>query len=212
MNRLRYTRADDRGARAAPAAAGRPAFIAGGTKLVDLMKRDVERPARLVDITRLPLAEIVEPPPTAACASARWRATATLANHPLVREPLPAASQALLAGASPQLRNMATIGGNLLQRTRCPYFRDTAFAVQQARARLRLRARCEGSTACTPCSAPATRASPTHPSDMGVALAALDATVVIAWADGERAIAVRRLPPPARRHAADATPSSRPAS
>src|SRR5215471_7253767 len=99
--------------------------LAGGTNLVDLMKGDIETPRRLVDITRLPLAEVT----TTADGGLRIGAlvrNSDLANHRAVRERYPLLSRALLAGASPQLRNMATVGGNLLQRTRFYYFADAA--------------------------------------------------------------------------------------
>ena len=163
--------------------------------------RACRRPTPLVDINRLPLAQHRGDGRTAGCASARWSATATLAVPRAVAQRYPVLSQALLSGASPQLRNMATIGGNLLQRTRCPYFRDAGYAVQQARARLRLRGARRATTACTPSSARASTASPRIPSDMCVALAALDAVVHVAGADGRAHDPDRRLPPAARRHA-----------
>src|SRR5471032_2124638 len=102
-------------------------FIGGGTNLLDLMKGDVERPQRLVDITHIGgLDHITELPDGGLRIGALVR-NSDCANHALVRQRYPLLSQALLAGASPQLRNMATVGGNLLQRTRCPYFTDTAF-------------------------------------------------------------------------------------
>src|SRR2546423_13628904 len=101
-------------------------FIGGGTNLLDLVKGGVATPQHLVDVSRLPLADIVELPD----GGVRIGATALnadVANHTLVRTRYPLLTQALLAGASAQLRNMATVGGNLLQRTRCHYFYDTAF-------------------------------------------------------------------------------------
>ncbi|MBU2325025.1 MAG: FAD binding domain-containing protein, partial [Gammaproteobacteria bacterium] len=100
-------------------------FIAGGTNLLDLMKENVARPTQLIDITGLPLREVT----TTADGGVRIGAlvsNAELAWHPLIEQRYPLLSQALLAGASPQLRNMASTGGNLLQRTRCYYFYDTA--------------------------------------------------------------------------------------
>src|SRR5437762_4766261 len=102
-------------------------FVAGGTTLIDLMKLNVERPPRLVDISGVALARIEERPDGGLRIGAMVR-NSDLAHHELVRARYPLLSQALLAGASPQLRNMATTGGNLLQRTRCYYFRDTAAA------------------------------------------------------------------------------------
>src|SRR5471032_2615045 len=101
-------------------------FIGGGTNLLDLVKGGVEQPLMLIDITRLGLADITELPHGGVRIGALARNSDT-ANHPLIRQHYPLLSQALLAGASPQLRNMATVGGNLMQRTSCYYFYDTAF-------------------------------------------------------------------------------------
>ena len=123
---FQYSRADDvadavRQIAADPAAK----FIAGGTNLIDLMKEDVERPSRLIDISRLPLNTVAE----TADGGLRIGAlvpNADLAYHPLIAQRYPMLASAILAGASAQLRNMASTGGNLLQRTRCYYFYDTA--------------------------------------------------------------------------------------
>ena len=125
MRPFKYVRATD-AATAARAVAANPRakFLAGGTNILDLMKEDVERPNELVDLTRLKLSEI-----KAAGGGVSIGALATntaTANHPLIRSNYPLQSQAIVAGASAQLRNMATNGGNLLQRTRCQYFYDTA--------------------------------------------------------------------------------------
>jgi xanthine dehydrogenase YagS FAD-binding subunit len=161
-------------------------FIAGGTNLVDLMKYDVERPARLIDITRLPLRSVEE----TANGGVRIGAlvpNSDLAYHPLIEARYPLLSSAILAGASAQLRNMASTGGNLLQRTRCFYFYDTATPCNKRKPGSgcsaigginRINAILGTSEACIA----------THPSDMCVALAALDATVHVAGADGERTI------------------------
>ena len=113
---LRAERIDD-----AVAALQRPGtkLLGGGTNLLDLMKGDVEHPAVLVDITRLPLADVRETAEGGVRIGALAR-NSDAANHPLIRSRYPLLTQAFLAGASPQLRNMATVGGNLLQRTRCP--------------------------------------------------------------------------------------------
>src|SRR5229473_8329025 len=100
-------------------------FLAGGTTLLDLMKLNVETPARLIDINRLPLAKVEATPDGGLKIGATVR-NSDLANHPTVRRDYAVLSQALLNGASAQLRNMATTAGNILQRTRCLYFRDTA--------------------------------------------------------------------------------------
>jgi xanthine dehydrogenase YagS FAD-binding subunit len=162
-------------------------YLGGGTNLVDLMKGGVATPLRLVDVSRLPLADVAELPG----GGLRIGATALnsdVANHPLVRTRYPLLAQALLAGASPQLRNMATVGGNLLQRTRCPYFYDTGFercnkrrpgSGCEARDGInRVHAILGASEACIA----------THPSDMCVALAALRAAVRVRGPAGERTI------------------------
>ena len=126
MRPFAYTRAAD--VPAALAAVRDPGvrFLGGGTNLLDLMKTGVEHPAHLVDVTRLPLAAIeVHEDWLRIGATAR---NSDVANHPLVRQRYPVLSQALVAGASPQLRNMATVGGNLMQRTRCDYFYDPTYA------------------------------------------------------------------------------------
>jgi xanthine dehydrogenase YagS FAD-binding subunit len=172
-------------------------FIGGGTNLLDLMKGDVEHPARLVDISRIgELDRVTELADGGLRVGALVR-NSDMANHPLVRQRYPLLSQAVLAGASAQLRNMATTGGNLLQRTRCPYFTDTAFD------------RCNKRKPGSGCAALhgvnrnhailGTSASciAVNPSDMNVALAALEASVVVASAAGERRIALadfHRLP------------------
>jgi xanthine dehydrogenase YagS FAD-binding subunit len=171
-------------------------FLGGGTNLVDLAKGGVVQPRLLVDVSRLPLAEVVETSDGGVRIGAMAR-NSDVANHPLVRTRHPLLSQALLAGASPQLRNMATIGGNLLQRTRCGYFYDTGFEHCNKRAPgsgcdaidgiNRNHAILGASAACIA----------THPSDMCVALAALRASVRVRGARGERTIALadfHRLP------------------
>ena len=100
-------------------------FIAGGTNLVDLMKEGIDQPTTLVDISRLPLS-VVRSAPSGGVSIGALARNADTANHPLIRGQYPMLTQAILAGASPQIRNMATNGGNLMQRTRCPYFYDLA--------------------------------------------------------------------------------------
>src|SRR6476659_4449130 len=123
---FQYSRAGDV-ADAVRQMAGSPSakFIAGGTNLVDLMKMDVERPGKLIDISRLPLDKVEDTADGGLRVGALVR-NSDLAYHPLVEQRYPVLSSALLAGASQQLRNMASVGGNLLQRTRCAYFYDTA--------------------------------------------------------------------------------------
>jgi xanthine dehydrogenase YagS FAD-binding subunit len=170
-------------------------FIAGGTNLIDLMKEDVERPSRLIDISRLPLKSIEE----TADGGLRIGAlvpNSDLAYHPLIERRYPLLASAILAGASQQLRNMASTGGNLLQRTRCYYFYDTATPCNKRQPGSgcpainglnRMHAILGASEACIA----------THPSDMCVALAALAAKVHVTGPDGERTIAFadfHRLP------------------
>jgi xanthine dehydrogenase YagS FAD-binding subunit len=170
-------------------------FIAGGTNLIDLIKYDVERPARVVDITHLPL-KTVEETSSGGLRIGALVPNSDLAYHPLIENRYPLLSNAILAGASQQLRNMASTGGNLLQRTRCLYFYDTATPCNKREPGSgcsainglnRINAILGTSDACIA----------THPSDMCVALAALEATVHVAGPDGERAIAFadfHRLP------------------
>lgn len=163
-------------------------YIAGGTTLVDLMRETVERPDDLVDIDALPLRDIS----ATADGGLRLGALARMADaarHPLVRTGFPVVSQALELSASPQLRNMASLGGNLMQRTRCTYFRDVSAACNK---RLpgagcaalhgynRTHAILGTSDACVA----------THPSDLAVALTALDATVHLLGPDGARHVAI----------------------
>ena len=166
-------------------------YLAGGTTLVDLMKLEVERPTQLIDITGLPLAEITTLPDGALRVGAMVR-NADLAHNEAVRRRYPMLSQALLAGASGQLRNMATTGGNLLQRTRCPYFRDTAMPCNKR----------EPGTGCSALHGEnrghavlgtSEACIATHPSDMAVALVALDAVVRTIGPEGERAIPIGEL-------------------
>ena len=161
-------------------------FIAGGTNLIDLMKYDVERPARLIDITRLPLKTVDE----TANGGLRIGAlvpNSDLAYHPLVENRYPLLSSAILAGASQQLRNMASVGGNLLQRTRCLYFYDTATPCNKREPGSGCSA-IDGINRNNAILGTSDACIATHPSDMCVALAALDATVHVAGPTGERAI------------------------
>src|SRR5436190_148477 len=161
-------------------------FVAGGTTLIDLMKLNVETPARVLDINRFPLDKIE----SADGGGLKIGATvlnSDLANHPTVKRDYPVLSQAILAGASAQLRNMATTAGNLLQRTRCPYFRDTAMpcnkrepgsgcpAITGANRTLAILGTSESCIA-------------TNPSDMCIAMAALEATIHVQGTKGTRAV------------------------
>src|ERR1700727_3476594 len=126
MKSFSYERAEETECAIHAGAARGAKFLAGGTNLVYLMKYGVESPTTLVDINHLELKEIVAGPDGGVKIGALVR-NSDLADHPLIKTQYPLLSQALLSGASPQLRNMATTGGNLLQRTRCYYFTDTAF-------------------------------------------------------------------------------------
>ena len=196
MNPFEYRRAENlQSAIDAAAAVAHAKFLAGGTNLVDLMKNGVEQPQRLVDINRLELAAI-EPLPNGSLRLGALARNSDTANHPLVRQHYPLLSRAILSGASPQLRNLATNGGNLLQRTRCYYFYDKS-------------AKCNKRLPNSGCGAlqgfnrnhailgASEQCIATHPSDMCVALAALEAMIRVRGAKGERNIPMaefHRLP------------------
>ena len=200
MNNFTYLRATDASAAVNLLASNSTAvasarFLAGGTNLVDLMREGVEQTHALVDITRAPLSEVLELPDGGLRIGTLVR-NSHLAAHPLVRERYSLLSQAILHGASAQLRNMATTGGNIMQRTRCHYFYDTA-------SRCNKRAPGSGCDAIEGFnrmhailgSSPSCIA--THPSDMCVALAALEAKVNVTGPSGERSLPfseVHRLP------------------
>lgn len=160
-------------------------FIAGGTNLVDLMKRGVMNPEKLVDITGLPMNSIAQKGNMVSMGSLVLNSA--VAENKIVVDKLPLLSQALKTGASAQIRNMATVGGNINQRTRCPYFYDTALPCNKR----------EPGTGCSALQGynrmhailgTSDSCIAVHPSDMSVALAALDATVVVQGARGERRI------------------------
>jgi xanthine dehydrogenase YagS FAD-binding subunit len=184
MQAFRFTQAKTVDAALAPG--GR--FVAGGTTLIDLMKLDVETPQSIVDINLLPL-DRVEASADGGLKIGALVRNSDLANNADVKARYTVLSQALLSGASPQLRNMATTGGNLLQRTRCYYFRDTAYACNKRQPGSgcsaldgfnRIHAVLGGSEQCVA----------THPSDMAVAMMALEATVHTRSRNGERSIAL----------------------
>jgi xanthine dehydrogenase YagS FAD-binding subunit len=188
MRSFTYERATD--SRDAVVAVSRPGakFISGGTNLLDLMKLEIEQPSHLVDISRLPLSGIEELPGGGLRIGAQ-AANSDTAGDARVRTRYPVLTQALVAGASGQLRNKASVGGNLLQRTRCPYFYDTAAPCNKRDPGSgcsaiggfnRIHAILGASDACIA----------THPSDMAVAMVALDAEVELLDADG----AERRVP------------------
>jgi xanthine dehydrogenase YagS FAD-binding subunit len=171
-------------------------FIAGGTNLLDLLKGDVEHAGRLVDLNRAGMQGISATADGGLRIGALARNSDT-ANHALVRQQYPLLSQALLSGASAQLRNMATTGGNLMQRTRCYYFTDTAFEHCNKRVPGSGCAAREGVTRVHAILGASEACIATNPSDMNVALAALNAVVVVRGANGERRIPIaefHRLP------------------
>ncbi len=161
-------------------------FVAGGTTLIDLMKLDVENPRTVVDINSVPLTKI-EPTTDGGLRIGAMVRNSDLAHDKTVQQEYAVLSQALLSGASPQLRNMATTGGNLLQRTRCYYFRDTAYPCNKR----------EPGTGCSALDGfnrihavlgTSEHCIATHPSDMAVAMMALEAVVHTSGPQGERSI------------------------
>lgn len=188
MNRFAFARPADLAEAVREAAADPGArFIAGGTNLVDLLKYDVERPSRLIDLTRLPGLNTIEETAEGGLRIGALVTNTEIAHDARVEKTYPLLASAILAGASPQLRNAASTGGNLLQRTRCYYFYDTGTA-------------CNKRVPGTGCPAiggvnrihailgASEHCIATHPSDMCVALAALAATVHVTGPEGERAI------------------------
>jgi xanthine dehydrogenase YagS FAD-binding subunit len=170
-------------------------FLGGGTNLVDLMRYDVEHPTTLIDVTHLSFTQIANTGNiTVIGAGVR---NSDLANHETIRTNYPLLSQALLSGASPQLRNMATTGGNLLQRTRCSYFMDTAFPACNKRTPGSGCAAIKGLNRNHAILGASNDCIATNPSDMNVALAALSANVLVTGPKGKRTIPIadiHRLP------------------
>jgi xanthine dehydrogenase YagS FAD-binding subunit len=163
-------------------------FVAGGTNLIDMMKLDVERPSTLIDINELPLSAIT-PTPSGGLHLGALSRNSDVAHHPIVLRDYPVLSQALLSGASPQLRNMATTAGNLLQRTRCVYFRDTAFPCNKREPGSGCSA-IDGFNRNLAILGTSKDCIATNPSDQNVALIALDATIHVQGSSGKRDIAI----------------------
>jgi xanthine dehydrogenase YagS FAD-binding subunit len=195
MKTFALTRAGDSGQAIATAAKATTAqqgadirFVGGGTTLIDLMKLNVETPKTLIDINRLPLDKIDMLPDGGLTIGATVR-NSDLAHHPLVRKNYNVLSEAILSGATVQLRNMATTAGNLLQRTRCMYFRDTAMPCNK-------REPGSGCAAITGANrglailGTSEHCIATNPSDMNVAMAALEAVIHVRGAKGERSIPI----------------------
>jgi len=195
MKTFEFIRPADSGAAIATAAQARTAqqgadvrFVAGGTTLIDLMKLNVETPGRLLDINRLPLDKIEATAEGGLKIGATVR-NSDLANHPTVKRDYAVLSQAILAGASAQLRNMATTAGNLLQRTRCAYFRDTAMPCNKREPGSGCPA-ITGSNRTLAVLGASEHCIATNPSDMCVAMAALEATIHVQGPKGVRAIPI----------------------
>ena len=195
MHTFEFERATDSAAAVATAGQSKTAqqgadvrFVAGGTTLLDLMKLSVETPGRVIDINRLPLDKI-EPTPDGGLKIGATVRNSDLAHHPTVQRDYAVLSQAILSGASAQLRNMATTAGNLLQRTRCVYFRDSAMPCNKR----------EPGTGCAAITGAnrmlailgtSEHCIATNPSDMCVAMAALEATIHVQGTNGARVIAI----------------------
>ncbi len=183
MRPFKFTSANDATVAVKTVSANQEAkFLAGGTNIIDLMKEDVMRPTELVDVSRLKLAQIKSSDGILSL-GALAKNTDT-ANHPLVRQNYPLLSQAILAGASGQIRNMATNGGNLLQRTRCSYFYDVAMPCNKREPGTGCGA-LEGINRMHAIFGWSEKCVAVYPSDMSIALAALDAVVRVQGADGK---------------------------
>src|SRR5882757_9373729 len=188
MNPFTYSRVvDSNEAVTGIAAKPQGKFLGGGTNLIDLMKMGVEAPKELIDINRLPLAQIEELPGKGVRIGGLAR-NSDVAEHELIKTRYPVLSEALLSGASPQLRNMATVGGNLLQRTRCYYFYDPAFPACNKRKPGSGCGALAGFNRMHAILGQSEQCIATHPSDMCVALAALDAIVGVRGPKGQREI------------------------
>ena len=189
MNPFTYSRvADPNEALTGIASKPHAKFLGGGTNLIDLMKMGVETPDALIDINRLPLAQVEELPGGKGVRIGAMVRNSDLAEHALIKSRYPVLSEALLSGASPQLRNMATVGGNLLQRTRCYYFYDPAFPACNKRNPGSGCGAIDGYNRIHAVLGQSDQCIATHPSDMCVALAALEAIVRVRGSKGEREI------------------------
>jgi xanthine dehydrogenase YagS FAD-binding subunit len=196
MNPFNYQRATAPNEAVHAVSARGAKFLGGGTNLVDLMRYNVEHPTTLIDVTHLSFFTQITTAGNTTLIDAGVR-NSDLANHETIRTNYPLLSQALLSGASPQLRNMATTGGNLLQRTRCYYFMDTAFPACNKRTPGSGCAAIKGFNRIHAILGTSEQCIATNPSDMNVALAALNATIHVQGPKGKRAIAIadfHRLP------------------
>jgi xanthine dehydrogenase YagS FAD-binding subunit len=195
MRPFRYERAADEGGAVAAVAEPGAKFLGGGTNLVDLMRLGVETPSVLVDVTRLPL-DRIEPLEDGGLRIGAGVRNSDLAADPRIRDRYPALAEAVLAGASGQLRNLATTGGNLMQRTRCPYFQDVTTPCNKREPGTGCPAR-EGEHTNLAILGHSEHCVATNPSDMAVPLAALDAVVRVVGPEGAREIPLaefHRLP------------------
>jgi xanthine dehydrogenase YagS FAD-binding subunit len=186
MQAFQYTKANSVDGAVGVGAAVGVKFVAGGTTLVDLMKLNVERPTTVVDINSLPLDKIDRTADGGLQIGALVR-NSDLAHDATVQQAYPVLSQALLSGASPQLRHMATTGGNLLQRTRCYYFRDTTYPCNKRHPGSGCAA-IDGYNRIHAILGTSEHCIATHPSDMAVAMMALEATVQIQGSQGQRTV------------------------
>jgi xanthine dehydrogenase YagS FAD-binding subunit len=187
MNQFHYLRSDSaQHAIASAAEDANSAFLAGGTTLVDLMKLQVERPAEVIDINALPLARI-EPLPGGGVRIGALARNSDVAYHELIRSEYPVLSEALLSGASPQLRNMATVGGNIMQRTRCYYFRDPSFPCNKRVPGSGCPA-IDGFNRIHAILGTSDKCIAVNPSDMNVALLALESVILLEGPRGKRTI------------------------
>jgi xanthine dehydrogenase YagS FAD-binding subunit len=197
MDAISYERAADAGAAIKAVQQPGVVFIGGGTNLLDLMKGGVAKPVKLVDITHIAGLDTVSELPNGGLRIGALVRNSDAANHAWVRGRYPLLSEAFLAGASAQLRNMATVGGNLMQRTRCYYFYDTGFPQCNKRTPGSGCAAIEGNNRIHAILGASNQCIATNPSDMNVALAALEALVRVSGPKGERVIAFaefHRLP------------------
>ena len=188
MQAFHYEKASDVAGAVNSASVGGVKFVAGGTTLIDLMKLNVEQPTGLLDINHLPLDQI-EPMPDGGLKIGAMVRNSDLAHHADVQQQYAVLSQALLSGASPQLRNMATTGGNLLQRTRCYYFRDTNYACNKRQPGSGCAA-VDGFNRIHAILGTSEHCIATHPSDMCVAMTALEAVIHIQGPRGERTVPI----------------------
>ena len=208
MNRFDYVRAQTVAEAVSAASEPGAAYLAAGTNLLDLMKGGVTRPNRLVDVTHLPDLDRIERLPDGGFRVGALVRNSDLAYDPTFAKAYPSVAEALLSGASAQLRNAATVAGNLMQRTRCPYFYDPASACNKREPGAGCEAR-GGETRLHAILGWSEHCIATHPSDFCVPLVALDAEVEIAGHEGTRKVsldAFHRLPGDAPQHESVLTP------